>query len=683
IATFETRIRQTELTITRAQELEDRLKSLVRHQELERLLKDFPSPYIPANFLKALPEFLQQLALIGASPVLWWQEFTFDDRQKGHVYGTGVILVLTLAIGWLLRHYLLRWFGLDPANRDPTYARRLLAAIAEGLARGIVPALIFGAVLYGFTTESALIHGLFADVMVALFGVLIFFVLAWALPHAVLAPDLPAWRLTPLSAKNSRKIARGVALLAGVYAIDLFFRLAGKNLDSSEALTSSYAFVSNTIEAVLILALLRGKLWQAEPVARAPGDEPAEDAPQLKRRHVWTAIRLAIGLAAVAAVALAVAGYANLSDYLINRMMASGVIVGALFLFRGLVRETVGVWLRSDFMRSILDVRYSARNVLKFWLRGLLDVLVFGAGLFLLFSAWGVPVEDMWFWIERALTGVTIGNVTLSISDIVMAIAVFVIALVATRMIQRALGDKVLPQTRLDAGVRHSLTAGVWYLGLIVASVLAISVMGLELSNLAIVAGALSVGIGFGLQGVVNNFVSGFILLIERPFKVGDWIVAGTNQGFVKKIQLRSTEIETFQRASVIIPNADLLSSALVNWTHKDRYGRVDVPIGVAYGSDVPLVMEILERCLKDNSDILNWPTPQVLFRAFGESSLDFEARGFIANIETIYQVQSALLVAIDQAFRDADIEIPFPQRDVHLKGVEGLLGARKSDGEA
>jgi potassium efflux system protein len=365
--------------------------------------------------------------------------------------------------------------------------------------------------------------------------------------------------------------------------------------------------------------------------------------------------------------------------------MASGAIVGVLFLFRGLVRETIGVWLRSDFMRSMLDVRYSARNVLKFWLRGFLDLLVFGAGLFLLLSAWGMPIEDMWFWIGSALTRLTIGNVTLSITDILVAIAVFVIALVATRMLQRTLRDKIFPQTRLDTGVRHSLIAGVWYLGLIIAAVLAISVMGLELSNLAIIAGALSVGIGFGLQGVVNNFVSGFLLLIERPFKVGDWIVTGTNQGFVKKIQLRSTEIETFQRASVIIPNADLLSSALINWTHKDRYGRIDIPITVAYGSDVPLVMATLERCLRENSDILDWPTPQVLFRAFGDSSLDFEARGFIANIETIYQVQSALLVTIDQAFRDASIEIPFPQRDVHLKGLEGLLaaGKAKAEGEA
>jgi len=683
IAIFEARVRQTELTITRAQALADRLKSAVRDQAVDRLLKDFPSPYIPANFLKALPEFLQQLALIGASPILWWRGLTIGDRERGDFYAVALILVVTFGVGWVLRYCLLRWFGLDPANSDPTYARRLLAAIAEGLARGIVPALIFGAVLYRITSETRLIDGLFAEVMVALFGVLIFFVLASALPHAVLAPDLPAWRLTPLSAKNSRKIAHGVALLAGVYAIDLFIRLSTKSLVSSEALISSYAFTSNTIEAALILALLRGKLWQTEPAAGAPGDEPVEDAPQLKRRHLWTAIRLAIGLTAVAAVALAVAGYANLSDFLINRLMASGAIVGVLFLFRGLVRETIGVWLRSDVLRSKLDVRHSARNVLKFWLRGVLDVIVFGAGLFLLLSAWGMPVEDMWFWVERALTGLTIGNVTLSITDILVAIIVFVVALVATRMLQRALRDKVLPQTRLDVGVRHSLTAGVWYLGLIIASVLAISVMGLEVSNLAIVAGALSVGIGFGLQSVVNNFVSGFILLIERPFKVGDWIVAGPNQGFVKKIQLRSTEIETFQRASVIIPNADLLSSALINWTHKDRYGRIDIPIAVAYGSDVPLVMATLERCLRDNSDILDWPIPQVLFRAFGESSLDFEARGFIANIETIYQVQSALLVAIDQAFRDADIEIPFPQRDVHLKGLEGLLAAGKSDGEA
>jgi small-conductance mechanosensitive channel len=657
IATFEARVRQTELTITRAQELEDRLKSAVREQALERLLKDFPSPYIPANFLKALPEFLQQLALVAASPLLWWQEFGLDNRQKGHLYGTGLILVATFLIGWLLRHYLLKWCGHDPANSEPTYARRLLAAIAVGLARGIVPALIFGAILYRITSESALIHGLFADVMVALFGVLIL-----GAGFAGLAPDAAVGQELTQDRPRRRHAGRG---------------LRDRPLHPPGDQEPGF-FRGADLELRLRLQHHRGGLDPGPPARQAVAGEargrragrdarrgraPAQAAPRLDRDPPGHRPgRRGRGRSG--------GGRLRQSERLSDQPHDGQ-------------RETVGVWLRSDFMRSILDVRYSARNVLKFWLRGLLDVLVFGAGLFLLLSAWGVPVEDMWFWIERALTGVTIGNVTLSISDIVMAIAVFVIALVATRMIQRALGDKVLPQTRLDAGVRHSLTAGVWYLGLIVASVLAISVMGLELSNLAIVAGALSVGIGFGLQGVVNNFVSGFILLIERPFKVGDWIVAGTNQGFVKKIQLRSTEIETFQRASVIIPNADLLSSALVNWTHKDRYGRVDVPIGVAYGSDVPLVMEILERCLKDNSDILNWPTPQVLFRAFGESSLDFEARGFIANIETIYQVQSALLVAIDQAFRDADIEIPFPQRDVHLKGVEGLLGARKSDGEA
>jgi small-conductance mechanosensitive channel len=212
--------------------------------------------------------------------------------------------------------------------------------------------------------------------------------------------------------------------------------------------------------------------------------------------------------------------------------------------------------------------------------------------------------------------------------------------------------------------------------GLVIALSLGITAIGLDLTNLALIFGALSVGIGFGLQGVVNNFVSGLVLLVERPIKVGDWVVVGPNEGYVKRIQLRATELETFQRASIVIPNSEIVSTAVVNWTHKDRYGRVDVPVGVAYGSDVEQVKEILLTCLKENQEIVAWPAPRVLFRRYGDSALEFEARGFLSNIENIYTVQSDLLTAIDKAFREAGIEIPFPQRDLHLRNIDKLAEA-------
>ena len=264
----------------------------------------------------------------------------------------------------------------------------------------------------------------------------------------------------------------------------------------------------------------------------------------------------------------------------------------------------------------------------------------------------------------------------ISLADILLAILIFVAVWALTRLFQRLLDEKLLPQTRLDPGVRHSLSALVGYIGFVVAAVFAISTLGLNLSNLALIAGALSVGIGFGLQNIVNNFVSGLILLIERPVKVGDWVVVGQHEGFVTRISVRATEIETFRRASVIVPNSELLSGAVTNWTHRDKYGRVDVKVGIAYGSDTDKARELLLACAREHEQILSWPAPHVLFLEFGDSALQFELRGFIAGVEQRFHVASDLHFAIDTAFRKAGIEMPFPQRDVHLRNLDELAKA-------
>jgi len=197
-------------------------------------------------------------------------------------------------------------------------------------------------------------------------------------------------------------------------------------------------------------------------------------------------------------------------------------------------------------------------------------------------------------------------------------------------------------------------------------------VAGVEFTNLAIIAGALSVGIGFGLQNIVNNFVSGLILLVERPIRTGDWIMVGSTEGYVKKISIRSTQIQTFDRADVIVPNSELISGQVTNWMLSDPWGRVRVPVGVAYGSDTARVMEILlDVANKHPLVITNYPgvgQPRALFRAFGDSSLDFELRCFIRDVDKRLATISDLNLAIDAAFREAGIEIPFPQRDLHFR---------------
>ncbi|MCB1546955.1 MAG: mechanosensitive ion channel, partial [Hyphomicrobiaceae bacterium] len=193
---------------------------------------------------------------------------------------------------------------------------------------------------------------------------------------------------------------------------------------------------------------------------------------------------------------------------------------------------------------------------------------------------------------------------------------------------------------------------------------------------LAIVAGALSVGIGFGLQSIVNNFVSGLILLVERPIKVGDWIVVGNDQGFVRRISVRATEIETFDRSSLILPNSELITGRVINLTHRNAMGRVIINVGTAYSSDPAEVVALLREIAQAHPTVLRHPEPRIAFVDFGASSLDFSVRVYIPDIKRTFDVQTDLRIAIFKAFAERGIEIPFPQQDLHLRDLDGLKQA-------
>ena len=209
------------------------------------------------------------------------------------------------------------------------------------------------------------------------------------------------------------------------------------------------------------------------------------------------------------------------------------------------------------------------------------------------------------------------------------------------------------------------------YSGITIALLVGLGVAGVEFQNLAIVAGALSVGIGFGLQNIVNNFVSGLILLFERPIRRGDWIVVGNTEGYVKRIRIRSTQIETFDHADVIVPNSELISSQVTNWMLSDQSGRARVPVGVAYGSDTEKVKTLLLEVAQEHEMVISgddkFPS-RVLFMGFGDSSLNFELRVYIKNVDSRLRVISDLNFAIDRKFRANGVEIPFPKRDLYIK---------------
>ncbi len=698
LAAIRGQVQQAELVIAQANSLGRNLTARTQKKLLDHLQSRLPYPLSPSAWTNAAPELGWQLARLVRSPADWWDGLSEEERQDAIHWRMILIISFALLLGLVIRILVRRWFGRDPAVQEPSYARRFSAAVAEAVATGIVPALIFGAFLYRVTSESALISGLFATAVAAFCGGMIFVILAWALPRAALSPDTPNWRLISIAPENANRICTLITCLVAVGVIDAFFAVTvggsnelGRLTSWSLDLQSVYSFVVIVARAGLILALMRESLWHGGDSVAQPDDQDAEGAADegtAQSSWLWRAGGRAASLLAVVSIAASLFGYVYVGLHITRSLLWVGIITGVILLVRGVLRELIGVALRSRFLQISLRVRHPTRRVLKFWFRLALDVVAIGIWVFLTLPLVGIPDADVFYWTSKALTGLTFGSITISITDIALGLLAFLLVVLATRMLQRVLEDQVLPQTRLDIGVRNSVKAGIGYLGITIAALIAISVVGLDLSNLAIIAGALSVGIGFGLQTIVNNFVSGLILLVERPVKAGDWIMTGGHEGFVKRINVRATEIETFQRASVIIPNSELLSSALINWTHKDHYGRVEIDVGVAYGSDVDQVMKILQDCLDQHAKILSVPESSVIFMSFGESSLDFQARGFIANVLYRPFVASELRVAIYRAFAEAGIEIPFPQRDLHLKDIDqlrkGLAGrAARAEGAA
>ena len=267
-------------------------------------------------------------------------------------------------------------------------------------------------------------------------------------------------------------------------------------------------------------------------------------------------------------------------------------------------------------------------------------------------APWGLQSADVPFNLRAAFFGFQVGDVMVSPAYIIVAIGIFGLVWAGVHTLQRWLDGSLLPHTGLDAALCNSITTSLGYVGFILAAGLSLGYLGLSFDKLAIVAGALSVGIGFGLQSIINNFVSGLILLWERAVRVGDWIIVGGDQGFVRRINIRSTEIETVDRAQVIIPNSSLITGVVKNLVRGDRTGRVVIPVTVAGAADPEKVREVLFAAAKGNDRVLKIPAPQIFFTGMSGSALTFELAAFIADVETMARVRSDLHFEIFKQFK-------------------------------
>ena len=301
----------------------------------------------------------------------------------------------------------------------------------------------------------------------------------------------------------------------------------------------------------------------------------------------------------------------------------------------------------------------------------LLVVLFFFIALPLSFNfLLGTQLGKYLSWFE---SGISIGGTKITVLNVVYLILFLIFFTFLSRIIRKALQNKVLPRTKLDIGARTSLVNVVIYAFWILAIYTGINILGINLSSLAFMAGALGVGIGFGLQNIVNNFISGIILLFDPSIQVGDMVQIGEDWGTVNRINIRTTIVQSFDNASLIIPNSQMLSNKVTNWSFKDPKVRRQVDVGVAYGSDVQKVRKILLQIVSDMPEIMDDPTPRVDFMDFGNSALIFRVRFWITSPEFWLTAPTELRFKIDEEFKKNNIEIAFPQQDIHIRSASGL----------
>ena len=658
VSQLDERKAQIQLTLKRAESLAEELSSLRREQSLEFLLAKKPLPLAPATLAQAVPEFLSLTALVSATALKWLDGLRVAISD--HIDTLPIILaaLAVVVVLFLLRRYLLARFGRDPSQDSPSYSRRAVAALVEVFAQGGIPAAILIGVLLAIDATKELIGEELSVPAEAGFISALIFVLLASFVRTVFSPRLPAWRLIGLTAQHAYLVGSVLIFLIAVYALNAFFARAFDDFTLSEELQSLLAFSFLSVEAICLFAITPKRWWMVLGDDGTTLREPSS---------IWNFLRRAAAAAMIVTVVAATAGYTELSYYMLANVAKTIVIVALLFSLRAIFHESVSALVRASFLRERLALRIITLQRIKFWFNASVDPLLIVMGGFFIVRIWGVPQEDLLRWAQTAVTGFTVGSITISLVDILSGIALFITGMFLTRALQRTLLKHVMPQVTENVGMHHSIAAGVGYLGLIAALMVGVSALGIDLSNIALIAGALSVGIGFGLQNIVSNFVSGIILIFEQPIKVDDWVIVNGQEGMVKRINFRATEIETFQRASVLIPNADLLANPVTNHTLKDKYGRIEVAVSVAYGTDTKLVEKLLLECATNQQHIVQHPEPFVLFQNFGADGLDFELRCFTNDVLYKMRIASEIRFAVDRAFREADIEIPYQQRVVHF----------------
>ena len=579
-----------------------------------------------------LPRDLQRLARLGgelreaagATPGGAWAALAL---------AAGVILALRAACGRLL-------LKLTATRVPPGRLRRSFLAMCIVALSVATPGLIAALLNVGLTWDASLTHDT-DNLLGELVAVVCFGGYVAGLGHALLQPDRSSWRLPAISDAVAQGLRR-LPLVLGILVVAIWLSDQLPVLLNATLTTTIAVTTLATLALAMVLACGLHRATRLQQQARE-ADEDGHPAP----RPFWlSALAAAAWTVLAVSVASVLAGYVAFGSFLVKQLLWTLAILCSTYLLSVLIEDGFSTLLAPS-PGDDADARHRVRGQAAVLLSGIGRVAVTLLAATLLLAPFGEGPSDLLHRVNQLHSGLQIGEVHLRPAALMQALLVLALCLLGVRLLKRWLANRYLPTTELDPGMQLSAATLFGYTGIVVAVALALSALGIGLERVAWIASALSVGIGFGLQAVVQNFVSGLILLAERPVKVGDWVSLGGVEGDIRRINVRATEIQMSDRSTVIVPNSEFVTKTVRNVTHANPLGVVQVRLPMPLDTDARRATELMLEAFKAHEGILESPGAEVFLEGIENGHLLFNARGYVSSPRNTYGVRSALLYDI------------------------------------
>jgi small-conductance mechanosensitive channel len=672
VAIFQSDEREARLELAESRQIGDVLA--------ERLRENFESRLTSQNRTLTDPQLWEGLAASADGDLSRLADFASDEADAfGDALGEPRSILIgavagALALGLLgpARLFLMS-LAQRRARRDASGSRltRALLALFRVLVGVVTPWLALLAVRTALMDAHALSES--GETIAVLFErAAVFGLFIEALGRALISPGRSQWRLTPIRDEVARRLSVFPALIGLTAGLATFVAGFDAALGASQSaqVVSDYAALVLEIAAVagFLVALGRARLANANP-----GDEPqAAGLP-------WVVAALAGWLAVFVSLGAALIGYLAFAGFLMRETIWIGAILGLLLLLLQIASDAVPALVapKARFGAALeTGLGLSARAVEQIGVlaSGLASVVLILLAWMAIIAPFGASAGDIFGRLTSTSFVLRLGKAEISPGAVLGAAALFFLGLAATRAVRRWLEARYLPKTQLDVGLRTSLAAGVTYLGGLIAILAAFAYLGLTFSQIALFASALSVGIGFGLQSIIGNFVSGLILLAERPVRVGDWVAIGDLEGDVRKIAIRATEIEMQDRSRLIVPNTLLVTQTVRNVTHDGALGRVKIVLKVADSADVAAVRALIVKHLTGHKDVLKTPAPAAYISDVRDGAIEFTAFAYVKSPRIAFRVKSELYFELLPDLKTAGIALSSTTTIVNVDMAERPL---------